>query len=225
MLRVSRFVAVGVLAAVVAAAPVRVWAQESPATPPAADTPPAPAPAQTPATPAPAGVATLKPAAPDTNASIIERVLVRVNGEVFTQSQLTQLQIERLRDMERPKDFNLQATLAKITPDLLVQAVDELLLVQRGRELGVTFTDKQFQDALDNVKKANNLDDAGLQKALKEEGETMETLRQRFERSYLEQAVQQRENRSEHDHHAGGTAPVLSVAQGQVHDADDGHVA
>ena len=103
-----------------------------------------------------------------TKGSIIERVLVRVNGEIFTQSQLTTRQVSALRDMEKDKrdDSKLESTVTQITPDLLVSAVDELLLVQRGREMGVKFTDDQFKDALESIKKDNKLDDAGLKTAL-----------------------------------------------------------
>src|SRR5690606_11899269 len=83
--------------------------------------------------------------------------------------------------------------IAEITPDLLVTAVDELLLVQQGREMGIVFSDEQFQAALDNIKERNQLDDAGLDAVLKQEGITREDLRQRFEQQYLIQGVQQRE--------------------------------
>lgn len=128
------------------------------------------------------------------NAStIIERVLVRVNGEVFTQSELTSRQIERLRATQRSDTANLEASIAEVTPVLLVEAVDELLLVQHGRDLGFSFGDEQFKGALDNIKEQNKLDDAGLAKAMAQDGYTMESLRQTIERSYLIQAVQQRE--------------------------------
>ncbi len=145
-------------------------------------------------TPAPAPVQ--EPAPPPTTAAgktFVERVLVRVNGEIFTQSQLTQRQIEALRGVERTAGTSLQAEIAKVTPGILVAAVDELLLVQQGRELGFTFSDEQFKSAVDNVKKSNNLDDKGLAEAMAQEGLTMEQLRQSFERSYLVQGVQQRE--------------------------------
>jgi peptidyl-prolyl cis-trans isomerase SurA len=148
-------------------------------------------------TPAPAGAPAEAPVAqpPVGSSSIVERVLVRVNGEILTQSQLTQRQVDALRDMDKSKrdEANLQATLAQITPDLLVAAVDELLLVQRGREMGVKFTDDQFKDSLDRIKKQNNLDDAGLAAALKQEGLTMDELRQQLEKQALIMAVQQRE--------------------------------
>src|SRR5262245_1374145 len=74
---------------------------------------------------------------------IVERVLVRVNGEIFTQTELTQRQVEALRDKNLTgpmTDARLEQELATVTPDILVAVVDDLLLVQRGREMGVKFT-------------------------------------------------------------------------------------
>jgi len=127
--------------------------------------------------------------------TIVERVLVRVNGEIFTQSQLTQRQIAALRDMEKEKreDSKLGETVASITPEVLVAAVDELLLVQRGREMGVKYTDEQFKDSVERIKKQNNLDDVQFKAAIAQEGLTLDELRQQLEKSALVMAVQQRE--------------------------------
>jgi peptidyl-prolyl cis-trans isomerase SurA len=133
---------------------------------------------------------------------VIERVLVRVNGEILTQTQLTQKQITALRERNQDvsdqralqDDAKLNAQITELTPRLLVQAVDELLLLQRGRELKVRFTDELFRQGLDNLKKQNNFKtDEELTGALEKEGMTLEQLRQDFERVYMIQAVQQRE--------------------------------
>lgn len=171
---------------------------QAPSTPPAAPPPASPAPTSAPPAPAPpASAGAASPSAPSAapKSAIVERVLVRVNGEILTQSQLTQRQIQALRDMDPAKrnDANLEATVAEITPDLLVTAVDELLLVQRGREMGVKFTDDQFKDAIDNIKKDNKLDDEAFKAALKQEGLTLDELRQQLEKTFLIRAVQQRE--------------------------------
>lgn len=171
---------------------------QAPSTPPAAPPPASPAPTSAPPAPAPpASADAASPSAPSAapKSAIVERVLVRVNGEILTQSQLTQRQIQALRDMDPAKrnDANLEATVAEITPDLLVTAVDELLLVQRGREMGVKFTDDQFKDAIDNIKKDNKLDDEAFKAALKQEGLTLDELRQQLEKTFLIRAVQQRE--------------------------------
>lgn len=136
-------------------------------------------------------------AAPQSKGAIIERVLVRVNGEIFTQSQLTQRQTDAIRDRNRGAQDIPDATVMKllndVTPDLLVDAVDELLLAQHGRELGAKFTDVEFKSAIETIKKENNLDDAGLKQAMTQEGLTMDQLRTNFERAYMIQAVQSQE--------------------------------
>jgi peptidyl-prolyl cis-trans isomerase SurA len=135
--------------------------------------------------------------------TIIERVLVRVNGEILTQTQLEQRQVDAVRDknkqVESAKDLKDDATLralvTELTPDILVDAVDELLQLQRGRELGFKFTDEQFKAGLDNVKKQNKLDDAGLREAMLQAGMTLDQLRVNFERTYIIQEMQRQEIR------------------------------
>jgi peptidyl-prolyl cis-trans isomerase SurA len=128
---------------------------------------------------------------------ILERVLVRVNGEIFTQSELTQRQTDAVRErQQQPRaipDAELFNLLNEMTPDILVETVDELLIVQHGRELGFTFSDDEFKKGLDTLKKDNKLDDEGLKEALKQEGLTLEDLRRNFERAWLRQMVQARE--------------------------------
>ena len=133
--------------------------------------------------------------------NIIQKIIVKVNGEIFTQTELVQRQAEAVRqENQDPKDIKalqddakLAAQIAEATPLILVEAVDELLLVQRGREIGIRFTDTQFKEALERVKKQNNLDDEGLKKALVQAGLTIDELRQNFERTYLMQGVTQTE--------------------------------
>ena len=82
----------------------------------------------------------------------------------------------------------------EVTPHLILEAVDELLLIQRGRELGFALGDEQFNSILDNIKKQNNLEDeAQFQAALKQEGMTMADLRRNLERQMLASEVQRRE--------------------------------
>jgi len=149
------------------------------------------------ATPAP-------PATPPTPGKtvVIQKVIVKVNGEVFTLTDLTQRQIQVLRDQNQNRQVSaedlqtepgLRKAIGEITPNLLAEAVDELLLVQRGRELGIKFSDEQFKQAIENIKKENKFDDATLMKALQQEGLTLQELRQNFERSYLQQGVRQQE--------------------------------
>lgn len=129
-------------------------------------------------------------------AEILEQVLVKVNGDVVTKTEFERRQVNALSS--RPEfasasrsNAELQKAMIEITPDLILDAIDELLLVQRGRELNYTLGDEQFNSIVSNIKKQNNIDtDAKFQEALKSEGLTFADLRRNLERSMLVQQVQ-----------------------------------
>jgi parvulin-like peptidyl-prolyl isomerase len=129
-------------------------------------------------------------------AEILEQVLVKVNGEIITKTDFEARQVAELRnrpDVAKapPAGAELQKAIGEITPDLILTAVDELLLVQRGRESGYTLGDQQFAQILENIKTSNNLqDDVKFQEALKQEGLTLADLRRNLERQMLVQQVQ-----------------------------------
>jgi peptidyl-prolyl cis-trans isomerase SurA len=136
-------------------------------------------------------------------AEIIEQVLVKVNGEIITKTELEQRQVSVLRqrmngkqvDAEALKnDEQLKKVLAEVTPQLLVNAVDELLLLQRGRELGLHLGDDQFKQVVNNIRKEQGLtDEATFQKALAQENMTIDDLRKQLERQMLIEQVQRQE--------------------------------
>lgn len=129
---------------------------------------------------------------------ILEQVLVKVNGEIITKTDLEARQIAALRQRNpnlRPNDdAELQQALNEVTPAVILDAVDELLMVQRGKELGYTMSPDRFNSILENIKKENKIEtDEQLQAALKQEGMTMADLRRQLEKTMLVQQVQQSE--------------------------------
>jgi peptidyl-prolyl cis-trans isomerase SurA len=94
----------------------------------------------------------------------------------------------------RKNDENLKKMLAEVTPQLIVSAVDELLLLQRGREMGLKLGDEQFKQVVANIRKEQGLvDDAKFQQALAQENMTLEDLRKQLERQMLIEQVQRQE--------------------------------
>ena len=130
-------------------------------------------------------------------AEILEQVLVKVNGDILTKTEFEQRQVTELRSKPNlanvsPTSPELQKAIADITPDLILDMVDQLLLVQRGRELGYTLTDEQYKNVLDSIKKQNKIDtDEQFQQALKESGMSATDLRKEIEKNALVQRVQQ----------------------------------
>jgi peptidyl-prolyl cis-trans isomerase SurA len=139
---------------------------------------------------APAGQAPAK--------EIIERVLVKVNGDIITQSDLEARQGAAIRgqrvNTQGMTDAQLDKMVAEVTPQLIVEAVDELLLLQRGRELGYKLTDDRFKLVLENLKKENKLEtEEQFQAALKSENMTLAELRVRMEKGAIINQVQNNE--------------------------------
>ena len=136
---------------------------------------------------------------PRLRGEILEQVLVKVNGEIITKTEFEARQVAELRTRPEfakatPSGADLQKAISEITPDLILNAVDELLLVQRGRESGFALGDQQFAQILENIKTSNNLqDEAKFQEALKQEGLTMADLRRNLERQMLVSQVQRAE--------------------------------
>ena len=136
-----------------------------------------------------------------TRAEVIEQVLLKVNGEIFTKTDLETRQVAALRQMgqqvdpkSNPSDAQLRKMLDDVTPQLLVNLVDEILLVQRGHELGYTMTNERFQSIVDSIKKDNKIEsEEDFQAALKQENMTLSDLRRNLEKQMIVSQVQQNE--------------------------------
>jgi peptidyl-prolyl cis-trans isomerase SurA len=132
---------------------------------------------------------------------IIEQVLVKVNGEIFTKGDLETRQVQEIKQRGKQIDLNteqgnaeLRKAIAEVTPSLLVSVVDEMLVVQRGKELGYKLSDEQFKSVLDNLKTQNKIEsEEQLLAALKQENMTMSDLRRNLERQMIATRVQQAE--------------------------------
>ena len=134
------------------------------------------------------------------SAEILEQVLVKVNGEIVTQTEFHRVQLAALRELQnqpdpsRLSDADLSKTLAQITPQAIVTVVDEMLLMQRATELGLAVTDAQFTQVLESIRKDNKIEsEAAFEAALKSEGMTLAQLRQMLSKRMLIGQVQQRE--------------------------------
>jgi peptidyl-prolyl cis-trans isomerase SurA len=166
-------------------------------------------------------------------AEILEQILVKVNGEILTKTDLEKLQISAIRERStaNPANMNdaeLGKAIAEVTPQVIVDAVDELLLLQRAKTLGYVVSDEQFNGVLDSIKKDNKIEsEQAFQAALKQEGMTLPQLRRMLEKRMLIGQVQQREvmshiditegeEKSYYDAHTSEFASVPSVTLREI---------
>ena len=146
-------------------------------------------------------VAAVVAASPAVRAEIIEQILVKVNGDIFTKTDLEQRQVAALRQKGQqfdlksdPGNQQLRKALDEITPQIMVDAVDEMVIVQRGKELGYKLSDDQFKKVIDDIRRENKIEtDEQFQAALKAENMTMADLRRNLEKQMIVQRVQQNE--------------------------------
>jgi parvulin-like peptidyl-prolyl isomerase len=136
--------------------------------------------------------------APALQAEILEQIVVKVNGDIITKTEFEQRQVLALRarnlQFSEGQTDQLKQAIAEITPQLIVDAVDELLLLQRGRELGYSLSDQQFEQVVQQIRKENKLDtDAAFEAALRQEGMTMADLRRNLEKQMIISRVQGKE--------------------------------
>ncbi|MEE2638480.1 MAG: peptidyl-prolyl cis-trans isomerase [Acidobacteriota bacterium] len=127
-------------------------------------------------------------------ALMLQRILVKINGDLITQTDLEQAQINAIRNRPIPpqSDAELELALQEITPEVLANSVDQLLLVQRGRDMGYSLSDEQFDEIIEGIKQENEMDDEQLLQALEEQqGITLAELRGVMEEQMLVGQVQQ----------------------------------
>lgn len=130
-------------------------------------------------------------------AEVIERVLVKVNGDIITKTELEQRQIDALR-RSNPEALQSEAALkralAEVTPRVLVEAIDNLLMLQLGRERNLRLTDEMFNRWLTSMRKEQGLvEDEKFEGALKQEGLTLADLRRNVERQFIIEEVRRTE--------------------------------
>jgi peptidyl-prolyl cis-trans isomerase SurA len=135
-------------------------------------------------------------------AQILERVLVKVNGDILTQTELEERQTAAIRarigvDLKAETVNNsaeLKKAIEEVTPDILVGAIDNILMLQMGKEKGYKLSDEQFKSWLENLRKEQNLlDDQKFYAALKQEGMTIDDLRKNVEEQFMVGQVQRDE--------------------------------
>jgi peptidyl-prolyl cis-trans isomerase SurA len=142
-------------------------------------------------------VVTLALAAVPLRAEIIEQILVKVNGEIITRSDFEKRQMEALKARPElaklpPTSPQLAQAVAEATPTVILDAIDDLLMLQRAHEHGWALSAEQTNRIIGDIRKSNNLeDDAVFKKALEAEGYTEAELRKNIERDVLIRQVRQ----------------------------------
>jgi len=112
-------------------------------------------------------------------AQTISSVAAVVNADIITTYQLEQA-VELLLARQNPARTPSDQELLELRREVLEQLINDRLLQQRSKELGLSVSDQEVNAAVDDVMSSNNLDPASLETALAAEGMTLSSYRQQI---------------------------------------------
>ncbi len=131
------------------------------------------------------------------SAELIDRILVRVNSRVITQTAFDQRVLQNIRESGKtPSDKQVVETKKTVMEEL----VNESLLEDRARDLDLVTTDAEVEDYIKKLKEQNQVaTDEEFVKALAATGLTVDKLREQLRHSLSVQRVVGREVHSKID--------------------------
>lgn len=136
-------------------------------------------------------------------ADVVSRFVMRINDEVATLREYEKRKADLERMLLERDDFTLQQrreALEQVPERIFRQMYEELLLISRARQLGISITDQQVEEQLRRIREQMGLQtDDQFQNALAMSGMTVDELREQTRRNLLAQSVIGREVYSQID--------------------------
>src|SRR6266536_3181927 len=127
------------------------------------------------------------------SAEILERIIVKVNGEIITQTEFQARQLAAAQ-AARVEPDRVGQFLRENNAKILQEAIDDILLVQRAEDAGLRLPPHYIDDVIDGIKKDNKIEsEAQFQEQLAREGMTLEDLKRNIERSIVRRQILSRD--------------------------------
>jgi peptidyl-prolyl cis-trans isomerase SurA len=124
---------------------------------------------------------------------IIEEIVARVNNQIITRSEYLRSQEELRKEAQQQDPVNAEKVVADRDKDVLRDLIDQQLLLEKGKELGIT-ADTELIKKLDQMRKDMNLDSMeDLEKAAQAQGVSFEDFKQNMRNQIITQQVIGRE--------------------------------
>jgi peptidyl-prolyl cis-trans isomerase SurA len=129
-------------------------------------------------------------------AQVVSRIAAVVNDEVITTAQLDQ-EVDRQLTAEAKAQDLTEEMRRKLREEVLPLVIEETLVSQRARKLGIHVSDEEVDRAIEDVLKQNGIGSEQLAEALAAQGLTMAAYRVNLGRQLLNFKLVGREIRSE----------------------------
>jgi peptidyl-prolyl cis-trans isomerase SurA len=125
--------------------------------------------------------------------TVIQEIVARINSDVITRTDFQRSKEQLLSELKQQYGDQAQAKYAAREKDVLRDLIDQQLLLQRGKDLGIT-GDTELIKKLDEIRKQMNLESMeDLEKAAQQQGVSFEDFKQNIRNGIITQDVIQKE--------------------------------
>jgi peptidyl-prolyl cis-trans isomerase SurA len=125
--------------------------------------------------------------------SIVEEIIARVNNQIITRSEYQREREQLKQEAQQQDPANAEKIVADRQKDVLRGLIDQQLLLEKGKDLGIT-ADTELVKKLDEMRKQMNLDNMeDLEKAATAQGVSYEDFKQNLRNQIITQQVIGRE--------------------------------
>jgi peptidyl-prolyl cis-trans isomerase SurA len=121
--------------------------------------------------------------------TIVEEIIARVNNEIITRSEYVRSREQLKQEIQQQAPTNADRVFAEKQRDVLRDLIDQQLLLQKGKDLGIT-GDTELIKRLDEMRKQMNLGTMEeLEKAAEAQGASYEEFKQNLRNQIITQRV------------------------------------
>jgi peptidyl-prolyl cis-trans isomerase SurA len=125
--------------------------------------------------------------------TVVEEIIARVNNQIITRSEYQRSKEQLKQEAQQQDPGNAEKVVAERDKDVLRDLVDQQLLLEKGKDLGIT-ADTEVIKRLDQMRKEMNLDSMeDLEKAATSQGVSFEDFKQNLKNQIVTQQVIGRE--------------------------------
>jgi len=121
--------------------------------------------------------------------TIVEEIIARVNNEIITRSEYVRSRDQLKQEVQQQELSNADRAFTDKQKDVLRDLIDQQLLLQKGKDLGIT-GDTELVKRLDEMRKQMNLETMEeLEKAAQAQGASYEEFKQNLRNQIITQRV------------------------------------
>jgi len=121
--------------------------------------------------------------------TVVEEIIARVNNQIITRSEYQRSKDQLKQEVEQQDPLRASQILAAKDKDVLRDLIDQQLLIEKGKDLGIT-ADTELIKKLDEMRKQMNLESMDdLEKAAQAQGVSFEDFKQNLRNQIITQQV------------------------------------